>query len=200
MKLNPNHVAPYFGSGKHEIIQASGLRVHKDRLNIYLNKKFKVRVYKFPMLLIKQLAQMKSYAYSRIGRPYDWAGIASFLFPCIQSLSGADYCTELSRDSLIVARLLLSDCSPITPAQFERLLVARGFVVCYEWDKGEKAPFCQLSDIPPGSMAFVEGYGTFAKLIKWFQKSSVSLKQKVAKIGRSLRDLNPQKGGDLSFS
>ena len=95
----PNHTALYLGNTKNIIIHAAGLDVHKSRLQVYLNKRHRVRIYHKPDLTVSRLQLIKEYLFSRLGKFYDWAGIVSFLLPFIKEWPNADYCVEVVRDS-----------------------------------------------------------------------------------------------------
>ena len=171
-EINCNHVCHYWGSGRHEIVNAAGLQVHKSKLDIYLNGRHKVEIWYKSDITVTQLQGIKKHSYSTVKKLFDWPGILSFIFPFIKELPNADFCVENVRDSQTNGGVpIIPEGQPqkCTPKTFREYVKERGdHKICFKWDK-KKVEGYDVKDIPPGAIVFVEGYGIFASLIKWFQ-------------------------------
>ena len=102
------HAFLYFGSGKHEIIEAQAGGVKKAKLEANLNKRTQILVYRNKNLNIQKLALLKAYAYGSVGKSYDFAGLVSFVTDTGDTKE-ANFCSELVVESYNCAGLKSSD-------------------------------------------------------------------------------------------
>ena len=73
------HAVLYFGSGKHETIEALFPKVKKTRFESLMNPKTQLRIYRNTKLTVSQLALLKTYAYGCVGRDYSIADLFGFV-------------------------------------------------------------------------------------------------------------------------
>jgi uncharacterized protein YycO len=114
-----SHALIYFGSGKHETVEAEAKGVCIDTLDSRLNKKNSIEFYHNKNLTGEQLGEIKVYAYARVGAGYDYQGIGKFFERIAFSWFGIArktsddpnrfFCSELAVNAYNVANLRISD-------------------------------------------------------------------------------------------
>lgn len=146
-----NHTLLYFGSGRHETVEAEAKGVCIDTLNNRLNNKNKFKLYANRNLTVDQLQVIKSYAYSRVGKPYDYEGIAQFLGRIVLKFMGihtnfnnnknADFCSEMATNSYGCACMKISNkrSDETAPADNEMYFesadgISAGWYLVYKWN------------------------------------------------------------------
>jgi hypothetical protein len=105
----PSHTAIYFGSGKHEIVEA-GRKVMVNKLDAYFNNKYKVSISYYKTLQVQQLEVLKAYCYGTVGRAYDWPGILSFIFKKVKDDPWKNFCDELIGEAFQRIDIPVSNC------------------------------------------------------------------------------------------
>ena len=108
-KEMPNHTAIYFGSGKHEIVEA-GKEVMISKLDRYFDKRHKVMISYYKDMTVQQLEVLKAYCYGSVGKPYDWPGILAFLFKKVKDDPGKNFCCELAAEGYQRINIPISNC------------------------------------------------------------------------------------------
>ena len=113
------HTALYVGGGKNYIIEAAASGVRKHKLTAYVGKeRYQVDVFFKPDLTVLQVEKIKSYAYSKLGRRYDFMGVMRFLFRRLPQSPHRFFCSELVCESCragdwkVVPQMKCCDVSP----------------------------------------------------------------------------------------
>lgn len=107
-KEMPNHTAIYFGSGKHEIVEA-GKEVITSSLDRYFDSRHKIAISFYKDLKVQQLEVLKAYCYGSVGKEYDIPGIIAFLFKQVKDDPGKNFCSELIAESYQRVEILVSN-------------------------------------------------------------------------------------------
>lgn len=108
-KEMPNHTAVYFGSGRHEIVEA-GKKVITNKLEVYFDSRHKVMISFYKDLKVQQLEVLKAYCYGSVGKPYDWPGILAFLFKKVKDDPTKNFCDELVGEGYQRIDIKTSNC------------------------------------------------------------------------------------------
>ena len=91
-----HHVFIYFGSGKHEIVEAQPTGIKRDKIETYLTDKSQFVIYRNTKLTVEQLKKIKDYVYGRVDKiKYGYTDLLKFVFPFIPSNKDTDFCSEL---------------------------------------------------------------------------------------------------------
>lgn len=102
-----NHSALYWGSGRHEIIEANGGKVRIRTVDQFLKPYNRVYFFHNINTTVENLAKAKAEAYGRVfvrkgldikGRLYDWKEFLRFINPKIKDDPNADICSRLVWD------------------------------------------------------------------------------------------------------
>jgi hypothetical protein len=122
----PNHAAGYFGSGKHEIIEAMSEGVVTNPLESYMTMDYQFKVYAKMNLTISELSVIKNAAYTMVQKKvkYDFLGLLSFWFSKIKPSKTRVWCDEAVIEWFYAAQIKLSNKLPekSTPDDVEEYL------------------------------------------------------------------------------
>ena len=146
-----NHALIYFGSGRHETIEAEAKGVCIDTLDSRLNKKNRVKLFYNENLTVEQLQLIKLYAYSRVGTKYDYSGIRKFFGRIAGSWFGLrlrtkddanqDFCSELAVTAFSCAQIKTSakEAAESSPGDLEAYFtgpegIAQGWKLWDTWN------------------------------------------------------------------
>ncbi len=78
-KSKSTHAVLYFGSGKHETIEALFPKVKKTRFESLMKDNMQLWIFRNTKLTVANLALLKTYAYGAVGRDYSIADLFGFL-------------------------------------------------------------------------------------------------------------------------
>lgn len=89
-----NHAGLYFGSGKHETIEAQPQGVKIMTLDTRINTYDMLWVYRYKKLTVDQLQGIKGYAYGSVGKRYDFIAVAEFVLGGDTDDKSTNFCSE----------------------------------------------------------------------------------------------------------
>lgn len=77
----PSHTAVYFGSGRHETVEALEKGMVKGRIEMYMTPDYQFKVFTKKNLTVEQLTKIKAAAYAMVdgNKGYDYFGLLSFI-------------------------------------------------------------------------------------------------------------------------
>jgi hypothetical protein len=92
-----SHVFIYFGSGKHEIVEAIADGIKRTKIDLYLRDRSQFLVYRNKNLTVEQLTKIKDYVYGRVDKvKYGYTDLLKFVFPFLPSNPTTDFCSEIA--------------------------------------------------------------------------------------------------------
>lgn len=119
------HTALYVGGGHNYIIEATVRGVRKTKLKKYVgNKNYQVDIFAKKNLTVVQAEQIKAFAYSKIGKGYDFRGILRFVFRRLPDNPNRFHCAEVTCDSCWAGKWRISPkkCYNSSPSVVEDFL------------------------------------------------------------------------------
>ena len=89
------HAGTYFGSGRHEIVEATATGIRANSLNDrFKDPDVMIWVYVYKPMTVQQLQVIKAYNYGAIGKPYDYIGILDFVLGGSNKSQATAFCSK----------------------------------------------------------------------------------------------------------